>query len=181
MFIDEITELLEGRIDRYNNMVILGDLNMHVDDLTNADSYIFNDTMHAFSFKQPVTSLTHKCGHILDLVYSEVNSGLNLHNCKVHQFISDHTLVSIDTTLNKASWEPTEKIIRDTIRLTKETLEKFYTALVINGNVSLKKVSKQFNEDLHKMLDRAAPPKKVWYADRPKNHGTIGISMNRRK
>ena len=103
MVIDEITELLEGRIGKYNNMVILGDLNMHVDVLTNADSYIFNDTMHAFGFKQHVTSPTHKCGHILDLVYSKVNSELNLHNCKVHEFISDHALVTIDTTLNKAS------------------------------------------------------------------------------
>ena len=63
MFIDEITELLEGMIGKYNNMVILGDLNMHTDDVTNADSLIFNDTMHAFCFKQHVTSQTHKCGH----------------------------------------------------------------------------------------------------------------------
>ena len=109
MFIDEITELLEGMIGKYNNAVTLGDLNMHVDDVTNANSYIFNDTMHAFHFKQHLTSPTHKCGHILDLVYSEVNSELNLHNCKVHEFISDHALVTIDTTLNKALWEPTEK------------------------------------------------------------------------
>ena len=105
VFIDEITELLEGMIGKYNNMVILGDLNMHVDDLTNADSDIFNDTMHAFCFKQHVTSPTHKCGHILDLIYSEVNSKLNLHNCKVHEFISDHALVTIDTTLNKSTME----------------------------------------------------------------------------
>ena len=37
-----------GRIAKYNNVVILRDLNMHIDDLTNADSYIFNGTMHAF-------------------------------------------------------------------------------------------------------------------------------------
>ena len=98
MFIDEITLLLVGWIAKYNNIVILGDLNMHVDDLTNADSYIFNDTMCAFDLKQHVTSPTHKCGHILDLVYSKVNSELNLHNCKVHEFISDHALVTIDTT-----------------------------------------------------------------------------------
>ena len=108
MFIDEIKELLEGRIGKYNNMVILGNLNMHSDDLTNADSYIFNDTMHAFGFNKHVTSPTHKCGHILDLVYSEENSEVNLHNCKVHEFISDHSVVTIDTTLNKAPWEPTK-------------------------------------------------------------------------
>ena len=109
MFIDEITELLDDMIVKYNNVVILGDLNMHVDDAANADSSIFNDTMHAFGFKQHVTLPTHKCGHILDLVYSEVNSELNLHNCKVHEIISDYALVAIDTTLNKALWEHTEK------------------------------------------------------------------------
>ena len=80
MFVDEITELLEGMIGKYSKKVVLGDLNMHVDDVTNADSYIFYDTMHAFGFKQHVTSLTHKCSHMLDLVYSEVNLELNLHN-----------------------------------------------------------------------------------------------------
>ena len=109
MFIDEITELLEGMIGKDNNMVILGDLNMHIDDLTIASSYIFNDTMHTFGFKQHVTSPTHKCGHIIDLIYSEVISELNLHNCKVHEFISDHALIIIDTTLNKAPWQPTKK------------------------------------------------------------------------
>ena len=34
-FINEITELLANRIAKYNNMVILGDLNIHIDDLTN--------------------------------------------------------------------------------------------------------------------------------------------------
>ena len=112
MFIDEIAQLLEGMIGKYNNMVIPGDLNMHVDNVTNADSYIFNDTMHAFGFRQHVTSPNHKCHHVLDLVYSDVNLELNLHNCKVNELILDHALVTIDTTLNKSAWEPTEKIIR---------------------------------------------------------------------
>ena len=53
MFIDEITELLEDMMGKYNNMVLLGDLNMHIDDLTNTDSYIFNDTMHACDITNP--------------------------------------------------------------------------------------------------------------------------------
>ena len=50
MFIDDITYLLVDMIGKYNNIVILGNLNMHIDDLTNADSHIFNDTcMHLAS------------------------------------------------------------------------------------------------------------------------------------
>ena len=37
IFIDEITELLGNRITKYNNMVILGDLNIHINDLSNTD------------------------------------------------------------------------------------------------------------------------------------------------
>ena len=137
--------------------------------------------MHAFGFKQHVTSPTHKCGHILDLVYSEVNLELNLHNWKVHEFISDHALVTIDTSLNKVQWETTEKIIRDTTKLPKETLEKFYTAPVSDGNASLKQACDQFNEELHKMLNRAVPPQRYDMQTGKKCHGTTGISMNRRE
>ena len=73
MFIDDITDLLADKIGKYN-ILMLRDLIMHIDDPTNADSHIFNDTMEPFDLKQHVTSPTHKYGHILDLVYSEVNS-----------------------------------------------------------------------------------------------------------
>ena len=85
-------------------------------------TYSMTPCMHLAS--NNVTSPIHKCNHILDLIYCEVNSDLNLHNCKIHEFISDHALVTIDTTLNKAPWKPTQKIIRDTTRLTKKTLER---------------------------------------------------------
>ena len=74
MFIDAITEFQEDMIGKYNNMVILGDLNVHIDNITNAGSYIFNDTMYTFGFKQHMTSPIHKCSHILDLVYSEIKA-----------------------------------------------------------------------------------------------------------
>ena len=68
--------------------------------------------------------------------------------------------MTIDTTPNKTPWEPTERVIRNTTRLTKETLEKFYTAPDIDDNTSLEQACDQFHEELCKMLDRAAPPKK---------------------
>ena len=86
-----------------------------------------------------------------------MNSELNLHNCVVQEFISDHTLVIIHTTLNTAPWKPTEKTIRDTSRLTKEILEKYYTIPVIENNASLQQACNQFNEELH---HRAACPKR---------------------
>ena len=108
-----------------------------------------------------------------------MNSELNLHNCKVHEFISDHTLVTIDTTLNKTPWEPTERVIRDTTRLAKETLEKFYTAPDIDDNFSLEQACDQFHDELCKMLDREAPQKRSNMQTGQKNLGSTSISMNR--
>ena len=86
IFIDKITDPLANRITKYNSTSILWDLNIHIDDLSYTDSHMFNDTMQAFAFKQHVTSQTHKCRHTLDLIYSESNTELTLHNCIGHGF-----------------------------------------------------------------------------------------------
>ena len=71
IFIDEITELLANRITKYNNMVILGDLNIHIYDLSNTDSHMLNDTMSVFGFKQHITSPTYECGYKSNLQQSQ--------------------------------------------------------------------------------------------------------------
>ena len=47
MFLDEITKLLTTLISKYNNLIIMGDFNMHIDDITNVENLIFKDTMEA--------------------------------------------------------------------------------------------------------------------------------------
>ena len=110
-----------------------------------------------------------------------MNSELDLHNCKVHDFISDHALVTIDTTLNKTPWEPTERVIRDNTKLMKETLEKFYTAPDIDDNTSLEQACDRFHEELHKMLDRVSPQKRCNMQTGQRKLGSTNISMNRRE
>ena len=45
MFLDEITELPIALIPKYNNIMLLGDFNMHIKDISNLDNIIFIDTM----------------------------------------------------------------------------------------------------------------------------------------
>ena len=79
MFLDEITELLTALIHKYNNLTIMGDFNMHIDDITNV---IFNDTMEALWLSQQVRTPTHRQGNILDLIYIEDNSQLSIETAK---------------------------------------------------------------------------------------------------
>ena len=70
MFLDEIMELLTTLIPKYN-ILLLGDFNMHIEDIGNVDNIIFNDTTEALNHIQHVKSPTHRQGTILDLIFSE--------------------------------------------------------------------------------------------------------------
>ena len=59
MFLVEITELLIFLIPKYNNVIIIGDFNMHIDDITNPENLIFNDTMGTLGLSQQVRTPTH--------------------------------------------------------------------------------------------------------------------------
>ena len=122
MFLDEITELLTALIPKYNNLMILGDFSMHIDDITNMENLIFNDTMEALGLSQQVRTLTHRQGNILDLIYIEDNSQLKYRNCQTSGFISDHAIVTKDMYLRKEKLKPTTKKTCNNEKITKEAL-----------------------------------------------------------
>ena len=53
-FLDEITELLTSKLPNMENAIILGDFNMHIEELTDNNSQIFVDTMEALGLQQNV-------------------------------------------------------------------------------------------------------------------------------
>ena len=50
----------------YNNIIVLGDINLHWDDDLDPDIGVYRDTMVAMDLCQFVNTPTHKAGHILD-------------------------------------------------------------------------------------------------------------------
>ena len=52
MFIYHITDLLTKKLPLYQNSILLGDFNIHIEDQTNADAVVFNETMRALGFEQ---------------------------------------------------------------------------------------------------------------------------------
>ena len=70
MFIDGITELLTNKLPQYQDSILLGDLNVHIEDQTNADAIIFNKTMRALGLEQHISAPTHVRGNTLDLIFT---------------------------------------------------------------------------------------------------------------
>ena len=84
---------------------------MHIADLTETDIIIFNDTMKVYGFKQHVKRPMHKQGNNLDLILTELTSETQVTNCTSHGYISNHSLVTIDTNLNKEKYRKKVKTI----------------------------------------------------------------------
>ena len=76
MFLDDLMEKM------LSNTIIMQDININTEDASNADTVIFNDTMQALDLNQYVTKPPHQKGHILDLIFIEEKSDIQVANCK---------------------------------------------------------------------------------------------------
>ena len=70
-FLDKFTEWLANILGSFNNMIVLGDFNVHINDENDNEAGIFEETITSLSFNQHVTFPTHQQGNILDLVFTE--------------------------------------------------------------------------------------------------------------
>ena len=72
MFINDITELLTNKLPQYQNSILLGDFNVHIEDQTNTDADVFNETMTALGLEQHISGPTHVRLNTLDLIFMQL-------------------------------------------------------------------------------------------------------------
>ena len=96
LFISEFSELLSIIHSKYDRILITGDFNLHIDNLSDPMSREFLNLLYCLDFKQHVTQPTHDRGHILDLV---ITHGLSIDvSCVVDLAVSDHYCVFFNIT-----------------------------------------------------------------------------------
>ena len=61
----------------------MGDFNIHIEDLTNADAIIFNDTMRALSLEQ-ISGPRHVKGNTLELIFTQLGNSFDVINTTLH-------------------------------------------------------------------------------------------------
>ena len=101
MFLDDLTELLMDKLTKLENIRLLGDFNMHIEEITSLDTIIFNDTMEALDLTQNITQPIHNKGNILDLVFTEPDSNITITGCRTSTPILDHYSTIIDANIKK--------------------------------------------------------------------------------
>ena len=92
-FCNDLANLNELNITKIRGKLLLvGDFNIHLDEPAHSDTIQFNDTLESLDLQNMVKSLTHRSGHIPDVIITECNSPLVSSVYIGHQF-SDHNFI----------------------------------------------------------------------------------------
>jgi endonuclease/exonuclease/phosphatase family metal-dependent hydrolase len=105
IFLDDFSTLLEELIVCSEELLIMGDFNLHIDDIENTQAVRFISLLDSFGLKQHVVSPTHRGGHILDPVITRDNCvALEVRNiCVLERPVSDHKPIWFNLNLEKQS------------------------------------------------------------------------------
>ena len=169
IFLDEITKLLTSKLPNMENAILLGDFNMHIEDPNNYNSKIFVDTMEALGLKQHVVEPSHQKGNILDHIFNEVSSQIDVRQLKMFNFISVHRLISATTDVKKDVLKITGKKIRNFKEVSLATLMENFHPPHLNQNTNTNEAHNQLNLQLQEMLDKFVPEKIVMRPKKPQN------------
>ena len=104
----------------------------------------------------------------LDLIFTDLTSEIQVINYTTHGYISDHSLVTIDTNLNKEKYGKKVKTILDTTKMTKESLEASFTWDLFEDTTSFSQAHIQFERELQGMFDRVALSKTIKVTNKPR-------------
>ena len=101
-FWTDFNRLMELLIVHNCNIVVLGDINLHLDDHGNAHAKKFIDLLDGYDLVQNVLSPTHTAGHTLDVVITTRSDRIKPEEMVVHPpDISDHSLIVFNMPLVK--------------------------------------------------------------------------------
>ena len=82
MFLVDLSELFTDKLMQLENIILLGDFNMHIEEIMSLDTIIFNNTLVVSGLTQHITKQMHNKGNILDLVFTELDSKSTITGCR---------------------------------------------------------------------------------------------------
>ena len=164
IFLQDIENYVAMRILNQEQILLMGDFNIHVENTNDAFAEEFIDLMKSMDFSQIVHSPTHTAGGTLDLIFIQdmtTVQDLTIYNESNDVVLSDHYLIEISLQC-----APKRKI---------EHIQKTFRSI---SNISIEHFSEELNQNLssaaelpleehvtflfsttHSLLDKYAPLK----------------------
>ena len=102
-FLEEVSQLVQCFITYHQNLVQLGDFNIHTQNLGNPDTLEYSNTMEALQLKQHIIEHMHKLGNTLDLIHTESIEAKEVLHTFISNYVSDHRIVGVELQLKKTT------------------------------------------------------------------------------
>ena len=160
MFITEFSDTLTDLLATYNNdhLIIVGDFNIHVDNLNNQDAKAFMETLNDLGCIQHVNCKTHEAGHTIDLCITPSNTVLNISPPSADAYLSDHAFVQFSVSIPKPpliKQSTQSRSLRKINNLQLQTDLSKFTAEILNYDGH--NIAQEYNNRLSSLLDKHAP------------------------
>ena len=168
-FVDHFSTILVPILATSNNILVLGDFNIHVNDINDPDNILLQNWLTAFGLENHVTFPTHSDGNTLDLVISKHKQKLSVLTVKPGISLCDHTEVVICVDAEKTPMTRCETTIR---KLDSMDSDKFIAAIkIISTEIQAiddpDEASSRYQATLTRTLDKLVPSKTVVITKRP--------------
>ena len=112
-FIDEFLNWLLDQIMEHRNIIITGDINLHLNNTEDVDGSMLLDNLEVLGLESHCRSATHKMGNTSDVFFTEIASDITISSCTPGPFISDHCMVECTTSM------PQKDIIKKSVTFRK--------------------------------------------------------------
>ncbi len=172
LFFEEFTSLLENIATYQSAIIVSGDFNIHVDDVSNHSASRFCDLLDAFGLVQHVRGSTHACGHTLDLVITQQGCIPSRVSVDPPVF-SDHGLVTWDLVLPRPPPAALQlRVVRRLNSINSDVMANVVRSSLICTdtlhlvNTSVVDLCVLYDSELRHILDDMAPPVAVLMSHR---------------
>merc|ERR1712208_279291 len=143
----------------YDRTLISGDLNLHLDNASDAVTMGFLELLHSFEFTQHVVGPTHKHGHTLDLVISR-GVNITMDSAIERPELSDHHLLCFNMTVPDLEKNNSEFTLKKRFFSTSAANEfSLHLGPHLSDNLSVNDMVQHFNLKLESALNIVAPMK----------------------
>ena len=157
-FIVEFLEFLVHFIPKYQNFIITGDFNLHIDNSNDLYGNILKDNIKALGLDQHVNFPTHHSGHTLDLVITEHhNMSSQIVQCESGKFLSDHCAVVCVLNIKKEDIISETKTFRNQMELDVEKLITLFSNINLDSSTHIDGLVEIFEKNVSCILDEYAP------------------------
>ena len=176
-FNSELRDLIDSIILEKDKLVLAGDFNIHIDDISNSDARVFTRTLESYGLDQHVVGQTHEKGHALELLITRADDNI-LRDISIDSAssISDHFWIKSDFNIVKPPL-PTKDICYRKIKnidsdlLSQDIRDSKLADL--NDFETAAELVLEYNTTLRHLLDQHAPEKQRTVTLHPQQPWTV--------